>query len=117
MSGGQSTVMTLRSPYVPLVFEGFNKMKGRPMNLTSQSIPQSNVTGGASNLTMSLDVSFHRRLAPGNDHFAISSAVGTVTNMSVAFSMEFYNFHMKNATFFPIDIAAAAQGQLDTVTQ
>ena len=109
--------MALRSAYLPLVFEGFNKQKGRPMNLTSQSIPQSNVTGGASNVSMSLDVSFHRLLAPGADHFTISSKAGSVTNMSVAYSLQFFNFHQKNATFFPIDIAAAAQGQLDSVAQ
>ena len=109
MTGGQSTIMTVPTAYLPTVVECYSTKKAKPTNSSAQSIAQTNVTGGASATT--LDVSFHRRLDTGlSEHFVIPPKPGTVSTMSVARGAEFFEFHGGNATFFRIDIAAVAAG-------
>ena len=112
MSGGQSTIMTVPTSLLPTVWEGYNMKKGKPANTTGQSIMQANVTGSITPMGH-LDVSFSRPLKTGLDeHFVIPSTPGTMTNMSVARGSVVFDFHGGNATFFKIDIAGAAAGQL-----
>ena len=108
MSHGQSTIVSIPTPYLPTVIEGYNMKKGKP-NTTALSIPQANVTGYVNGSYM--DVSFQRKLDTGlPEHFVIPSKTGTITNMSVAYGSKYFEFHGDNATFFKIDIAAAAAG-------
>ena len=112
MSGGQSTIMTIPAPLTPTVWEGYNVKKTKPTNTTGQSIAQANVTGSTT-ATGHLDVSFVRALNTGlTEHYVIPATAGTTSNMSVAYGAEVFDFHGNNATFFHIDIAAAAAGKI-----
>ena len=110
MSGGQSTILTVPSDYAPIAFDGYNTKKGKPTNLTDQSIAPSNVTGGAT--ATGLDVSFIRLLDTGlAQHFTIPASNGTDSTMSVAWQTSFFEFHGKHAYFIPsIDIVGIATG-------
>ena len=113
MAMGQSTILTIPTPLLPTVFEGYNTKKGKPTNTTGQSIAQANVTGCVT-ATGHLDVSFTRPLNTGlADHFVIPAQPGTSSSMSVAHGSTFFEFHGANATYFKIDIAAAAAGSVD----
>ena len=108
MSGLQSTILSVLSAYAPTAFDGYNSKKGRPTNLTQQSVSAQNVSGGAT--PSGIDVSFIRLLDTGlAQHYTIPSTNGSASTMSVAWAGTFFDFHGKNAHFIPsIDIVGVA---------
>ena len=109
MAYGQSTILTVPEEYAPAAFDGYNLKKGKPMNLSEQSVAPQNVSGGAT--STGLDVSFVRLLDTGlSQHYAIPAA-GTNSTMSVAWQTSFFDFHGKNAYFIEsIDVVGVATG-------
>lgn len=107
MAGGQSTILAVPSQYQPVAFDGYNTKKGKPTNLTDQSVAPTNVSGGATEA--GLDVSFIRLLTTGlPQHYSIPPS-GTDSTLGVAWQTTVFSFHGKNAHFVPaIDIVGVA---------
>jgi len=110
MAGGQSTIFHVASVYTVVAEEMFSVQRGKPSLLPDQSISSSDVSGLA--MSTGIVISYQRLADPKlARHYAIPTAAGTMTNISVAFSPAYFNFHMTNSAFIMIDLAAASLGE------
>jgi len=113
MAGGQSTVLSVPIQYQAQAEEMYSLKKGRPSLLPDQSIPKTSVTGMS--YARGLDVSFVRALNPKLlNHTVLPSVSGVITNVSIAYSSQYFMFHTNHAIFLHLDLVALANGGVTT---
>jgi len=115
MAGGQSTIFHIPAAYAAVAEEMYSSSKGKPSLLPDQSISSAYVSGLTSD--SGIVVSYQRLADPKLDrHYPIPVTPGNVTAVSVAWQDEYFDFHMENAEYVMIDLAAAALNQPQPAT-
>jgi len=114
MTNGSIHRITVNNTYSGAVLDMFANHHGKP-NATMDQI----VTGASGHSdTYFIEVSFVRPLQTAFDqHYSIPPQPGTMTNVSVAYQSAVFEYHGNNAKFLnELDLAAIAQGKMDSIT-
>jgi len=113
MTNGRGHVVTVPNAFNGTVYDVFATAYHKPNSTTSIVLGAVGI-----NDDTHVDVSYYRPTSSSVDHhYSIPTVPGTITNMSVATSNAFFEFHGHSADYMKVDLAKMALGEATSVTE